>query len=86
MSASGTPTLRVGRSERYLRSWGPPTAVTLMAAGALIFDVLTPQVVSVTTLYTGLVLIGYWLPQPRAGGVANVVGISGRSLRYGEVT
>ena len=66
MSTSGTPTLRVGRSERYLRSWGPPTAVTLMAAGALIFDVLTPQVVSVTTLYTGLVLIGYWLPQPRA--------------------
>jgi PAS domain S-box-containing protein len=32
----------------------------------MIFDALTPQVVSVTTLYTGLVLIGYWPPQPRA--------------------
>jgi PAS domain S-box-containing protein len=38
----------------------------LVAAGALIFDALTPQVISVTTLYTGLVLLGYWLPQPRA--------------------
>jgi uncharacterized membrane protein YphA (DoxX/SURF4 family) len=32
----------------------------------MIFDALTPQVVSVTTLYTVLVLIGYWPPQPRA--------------------
>jgi PAS domain S-box-containing protein len=38
----------------------------LIAAGALIFDALTPQVVSVTTLYTVLVLIGYWSRQPRA--------------------
>jgi PAS domain S-box-containing protein len=66
MSASGTPSSRIDRSERYFRSWGPPAAVTLMAASALIFDALTPQVISVTTLYTGLVLIGYWLPQPRA--------------------
>jgi PAS domain S-box-containing protein len=39
----------------------------LVAAGALIFDALTPQVVSVTAGYVGLVLIGYWLPQPKAG-------------------
>jgi PAS domain-containing protein len=32
----------------------------------MIFDALTPQVVSVTMLYTVLVLIGYWPPQPRA--------------------
>jgi PAS domain S-box-containing protein len=38
----------------------------VVAAGALIFDVLTPQVVSVTTGYVALVLIGYWLPQPKA--------------------
>jgi PAS domain S-box-containing protein len=38
----------------------------LIAASAMIFDALTPQVVSVTTLYTVLVLIGYWPPQPRA--------------------
>jgi len=66
MSASGTSSPRIGRSERYLRSWGAPVAVTLIAAGAMIFDALTPQVVSVTTLYTALVLIGYWPPQPRA--------------------
>jgi PAS domain S-box-containing protein len=63
MSASGT---RIGRPDGYLRPWGLPAAVTLTAAGAVIFDVLTPQVVSVTTLYTALVLIGYWLPKPRA--------------------
>jgi PAS domain S-box-containing protein len=38
----------------------------LVAAGALIFDALTPQAVSVTPVYVGLVLIGYWLPGPRA--------------------
>jgi PAS domain S-box-containing protein len=32
----------------------------------LIFDALTPQVVSVTAGYVGLVLIGYWLPGPKA--------------------
>jgi PAS domain S-box-containing protein len=38
----------------------------LVAAGGLIFDALTPQVVSVTVFYVVLVLIGYWLPQPKA--------------------
>jgi PAS domain S-box-containing protein len=35
-------------------------------AGALIFDALTPQAVSVTAVYVGLVLIGYWLRDPRS--------------------
>jgi PAS domain S-box-containing protein len=66
MTASGTSSPRIGRSAIYLRSWRGPAAVTLVAAGALIFDALTPQVVSVTAGYVGLVLIGYWLPGPRA--------------------
>jgi hypothetical protein len=56
----------IGHPKIDLRSWRGPAAVTLVAAGALIFDVLTPQVVSVTVGYVGLVLIGYWLPDPRA--------------------
>jgi PAS domain S-box-containing protein len=64
-SASGTSSLRIGRSE-YWRSWGAPAAVTLVATGGLIFDAATPQVVPATPFYLGLVLIGYWLPQPRA--------------------
>jgi hypothetical protein len=58
--------LAVGRSEILLRSWVAPAAITLVAAGALIFDAWTPQVVSVTAGYVGLILVGYWLPGPRA--------------------
>jgi PAS domain S-box-containing protein len=64
--ASGASSPRIGRSETYLRSWGGPAAVTLVLAGALIFDALTPQAVSVTAVYVGLVLIGYWLRDPRS--------------------
>jgi PAS domain S-box-containing protein len=32
----------------------------------MIFDAWTPQVVSVTAGYVGLVIVGYWLPQPKA--------------------
>ena len=66
MSASGQTSPRIGHSEIHLRSWGGPAAVTLVAAAALILDALTPQVISVTAGYVGLVLIGYWLPGPRA--------------------
>jgi PAS domain S-box-containing protein len=38
----------------------------LVAAASLIFDVLTPQAVSVTAVYVLLVLVGYWLPEPKA--------------------
>jgi hypothetical protein len=37
---------RIGGSERYLRSWRGPAAVTLVVAAALIYDGRTPQVVS----------------------------------------
>jgi PAS domain S-box-containing protein len=37
-----------------------------VAGGGLIFDALTPQVVSVTAFYVGMVLVGYWLPYPKA--------------------
>ena len=66
MSASGTSSPRIDRSETYLRSWRGPAAVTLVGAGALIFDALTPQAVSVTAVYVSLVLIGYWLRDPRS--------------------
>jgi len=56
----------MGRSNGYLRSWRGPAAVTVVAAAALIFDVLTPQVVSVSPGYVGLVLTGYLLPDARA--------------------
>jgi PAS domain S-box-containing protein len=64
--ASGTSSPRIGRSETYLRSWGGLAAVSFVAAGALVFDALTPQAVSVTAVYVGLVLIGYWLRDPRS--------------------
>lgn len=64
-SASGTPGRHLDRS-KYLRSWEGRAAVALVVAAALIFDALTPRVVSVTVFYAVLVLIGYRLPQPRA--------------------
>lgn len=50
MSASS---LRIGRSEMHWRPWEAPAAVFLVE-GALIFDTLTPQVLSVTVGYVGL--------------------------------
>jgi PAS domain S-box-containing protein len=66
MRASSKSSPPIGHSEIYLRSWAGPVAVTLVAAAGLIFDALTPQVVSVTAFYVGLILIGYRLPQPKA--------------------
>jgi PAS domain S-box-containing protein len=66
MSASSESGARIGRSEIHLGSLGGPAAVTIVAAAALISDALTPEVVSVSAGYVGLVLIGYWLPGPRA--------------------
>jgi PAS domain S-box-containing protein len=62
--ASGTSSPRIGRLD--LRSWRGPAAVTLVAAAGLILDASTPHVVSVTAVYVLLVLIGYWLPDPKA--------------------
>ena len=66
MSASGSSSPRIGRSERHLGFWGGSAAVTLVAAGAVISDAWTPQVVSATVGYVCLVIVGYWLPQPKA--------------------
>ena len=66
MSASGKSSPRIGHSEAFLRSWRGPVVVASTAAAALIFDALTPQAVSVTAGYMGLVLIGYWLRDPRS--------------------
>lgn len=46
--------------------WGPATAVVLIAAGALIFDAMTPQIISIGIFYIGLVLTGFWFPMPKA--------------------
>jgi PAS domain S-box-containing protein len=66
MSASRTSSPRIGGPERYLRSWRAPAAVTVVVAGGLIYEALTPPVVSVTGVYVGLVLIGFWLRDKRA--------------------
>ena len=52
---------------RYWRAWGRPAiAVALVAAGALMFDAVTPQIISVGIFYVGIVLIGFWFPAPKA--------------------
>lgn len=48
-------------------SWGGAAIVALfVVAGALMFDALTPQIISVGILYVGLVLLGFWFPNPKA--------------------
>lgn len=48
-------------------SWGGAAIVALFViAGALMFDAFTPQIISVGVLYVGLVLLGFWLPNPKA--------------------
>lgn len=48
-------------------SWGGAAVVALFViAGALMFDAFTPQIISVGVLYVGLVLLGFWLPNPKA--------------------
>jgi two-component system, sensor histidine kinase PdtaS len=48
-------------------SWGGAAIAALsVVAGALMFDAWTPQIISVGTLYVGLVLLGFWFPSPKA--------------------
>ena len=48
-------------------SWGGAAIVALfVVAGALMFDALTPQIISVGIFYVGLVLLGFWFPKPKA--------------------
>jgi PAS domain-containing protein len=51
---------------RYLSRAGPFIAVALAVVGGLIFDAMTPKIISVTLFYVSAVLAGYWFPQPRA--------------------
>ncbi|MBS0525334.1 MAG: sensor histidine kinase [Proteobacteria bacterium] len=58
---------RLRRAAQYRPSWGlAAIAAVFVAAGALAFDALTPQTVSVGMFYVGLVLIGFWFPSPKA--------------------
>lgn len=58
---------RLRKVAQYWPSWGLITiAAVFVAAGALAFDALTPQIVSVGFFYVGLVLIGFWFPNPKA--------------------
>jgi PAS domain S-box-containing protein len=45
---------------------GPFIAVALAAAGGLIFEVMTPKIISLSLFYVSVVLVGYWFPQPKA--------------------
>lgn len=48
-------------------SWGSAAiSAGFVVAGALMFDALTPQIISVGILYVSLVLLGFWFPKPKA--------------------
>jgi hypothetical protein len=51
---------------KHLFRAGPFVAVALAAAGGLIFEAMTPELISVTLFYVSVVLAGYWFPQPKA--------------------
>jgi two-component sensor histidine kinase len=61
---------RVSRLQAVVQfrpSWGAAAVAALfVAAGALTFDALTPQIISVGIFYVGLVLLGFWFPKPKA--------------------
>jgi len=60
----------LGRLRAATQQWRPwacaVAAVALVAAGGLAFDTVTPQIISVGIFYVGVVLIGFWFPQPKA--------------------
>jgi two-component sensor histidine kinase len=61
---------RIGGPRLGIHHWrfwgGAVAAVALVGASALIFDAVTPQIISVGIFYVGLVLIGFWFPEPKA--------------------
>jgi two-component sensor histidine kinase len=67
---SGTIRTRGERSLRASRHWLSPgravVAVIAVAAGALLFDALTPEMISVGMFYVALVLLGFWFPKRTA--------------------
>jgi len=58
------------RSFRASRHWltrgHAVVAVIAVAAGALLFDALTPEMISVGMFYVALVLLGFWFPKRTA--------------------
>jgi hypothetical protein len=59
----------IGRTRLLTRCWrsgGRVITAVLVGIGALMFDAVTPQIISVGLLYVGLVLIGFWYPNARA--------------------
>ena len=67
---SGTTIARGMRSfwtDRHWLSRGLSAfAVILVSAGALLFDALTPEMISVGIFYVALVLLGFWFPKRTA--------------------
>lgn len=61
---------RISRSQAVALCWpssgGAAIVVLFVVAAALMFDALTPQIISVGILYVGLVLLGFWFPKPKA--------------------
>ena len=62
---------RVSRFQAAVHCWpswaGAAIVALFVVAAALTFDALTPQIISVGSLYVGLVLLGFWFPNPKAG-------------------
>ncbi|MGH6682088.1 MAG: histidine kinase dimerization/phosphoacceptor domain -containing protein [Bradyrhizobium sp.] len=58
------------RSLRTIGPWLlrvlPAAAVILVSASALLFDALTPDMISVDIFYVTLVLLGFWFADPKA--------------------
>jgi two-component sensor histidine kinase len=77
-TASGKLSGVLGRArvatQKLLRSGGvaigqtlaASSAVVVIAAGALIFDAMTPQMIAVGLFYVAIVLTGFWFPKPKA--------------------
>jgi PAS domain-containing protein len=51
---------------RSLSRAGPFIVVALAVACGLIFESMTPDIISVSLFYVSVVLVGYWFPQPKA--------------------
>lgn len=51
------------------RTLAASAAVVLIAAGALLFDAMTPRIVAVDIFYVAIVLVGFWFPWPKASFV-----------------
>ena len=70
---------------RYWLSWGlSVVAIGSIATGALVFDALTPEIISVGFFYVALVLLGFWFLQPKAtlalAVLATFLAVGGRRI------